>query len=231
MNPPLKMMKSVMMLPAYSHKRHFHLQVAMLLTCLSQQQVLNPRGEANRILIWHHHLQSQYSEERKAHVKASSVSGSANAQPVEREEGEWSDAEGSADAHGNSNIHEDIKASQEQCVQEVMETSASEGNASGVTVDTVSAAEKSHTPLRLEQILSDQKGNISRNSEGNAKGDISVDRQEEPGLLPKQREVKGIEASYALKCANNPGKRKIDEQKEAMLGKKRNRKTMFFGGC
>ncbi|KAE8704419.1 alcohol dehydrogenase-like 7 [Hibiscus syriacus] len=202
------------------------------------------------------------NEERKAHVEASPVSGSANAQPVEREEGEWSDAEGSADAHGNSNIHEEIKASLEQCVQEVMETGASgvtvdsvsatekshsplrleqhlsdqkgnnsrnsEGNALGLTVDTVSATEKSHTPLRLEQIPSDQKGNISRNSEGKAKGDISVDRQEEPGLLPKQREVKGIEASYALKCANNPGKRKIDEQKEAMLGKKRNRKTMFL---
>ncbi|GMI64866.1 hypothetical protein like AT4G30100 [Hibiscus trionum] len=205
---------------------------------------------------------SSNSEEKKAYIEASPVSGSANAQPVEREEGEWSDAEGSADPHGNSNMHEEIKASQEQCVQKVMETSASgvtvdtvsatekshsplrleknlsdqkgnnsqisEGNASRVTVNTVSATEKSHTPLRLEQNLSDQKGNNSQNSEGNAKGDISVDRLEEPGLVPRQKEVKGIEASYALKCANNPGKRKIDEQKEAMLGKKRNRKTMFL---
>ncbi|KAK9026431.1 hypothetical protein V6N11_039270 [Hibiscus sabdariffa] len=205
---------------------------------------------------------SSNSEETKAHIEASPVLGSANAQPVEREEGEWSDAEASADPHGNSNMHEEIKASQEQCVQKVMETSASgvivdtvsateksisplrlekylsdqkdnnsrnsEGNASGLTVDTVSATQKSHTSFRFEQNLSDQKSNNSRNSEGNAKGNISVDRQEEPGLVPKLREVKGIEASYALKCANNPGKRKIDQQKEAMLGKKRNRKTMFL---
>ncbi|XP_022768303.1 helicase sen1-like isoform X3 [Durio zibethinus] len=98
----------------------------------------------------------------------------------------------------------------------------------GVTVNTVNATENSHSPLRLDQTLNDQKGNNGQNSEGNGKGDISIDGQEEPGLLPKQREVKGIEASHALKCANNPGKRKIDQQKEAMLGKKRNRKTMFL---
>ncbi|XVE95339.1 hypothetical protein REPUB_Repub02eG0088500 [Reevesia pubescens] len=157
----------------------------------------------------------------KAHVTASSVLGSANA--VEREEGEWSDAEGSADAYGNNNLHEEVKASQEQGVQEVMGSSAS-----GATVDSVGAIENSHSPLRLDQDLNDQKGNNGRNSEGNGKGDLSIDGQEEPGLAPKQREVKGIEASHALKCANNPGKRKIDQQKEAMLGKKRNRKTMFL---
>nr|KYP63681.1 putative helicase DDB-G0274399 [Cajanus cajan] len=51
---------------------------------------------------------------------------------------------------------------------------------------------------------------------------------EEPTLIPKQKEVKGIEASHALRCANNPGKRKIDQRKEEMLGKKRNRQTMFL---
>ncbi|KAK6257400.1 hypothetical protein QUC31_000859 [Theobroma cacao] len=161
--------------------------------------------------------------ETKAHAAASFVLGPANAQAVEREEGEWSDAEGSADAYGNSSLLEEVKASQEQGVPEVMDSSAS-----GVTVESVSATEKSHSPLRMDQILNDQKGNNSRNSEGNGKGDVSIDGQEDPGLVPKQREVKGIEASHALKCANNPGKRKIDQQKEAMLGKKRNRKTMFL---
>ncbi|XP_061363998.1 uncharacterized ATP-dependent helicase C29A10.10c-like isoform X2 [Gastrolobium bilobum] len=51
---------------------------------------------------------------------------------------------------------------------------------------------------------------------------------EEPSLAPKQKEVKGIEASHALRCANNLGKRKIDQRKEEMLGKKRNRQTMFL---
>ncbi|XWS25262.1 hypothetical protein CRYUN_Cryun27aG0054200 [Craigia yunnanensis] len=166
---------------------------------------------------------SNNSGETKALVAASFVSGFANAQAVEREEGEWSDAEGSADAYGNNSMHEEVKASQEQGVQEVMDSSAS-----GVTLESVSAAENSHSPLRLDKNLNDQKGNSGRNSEGNGKGDISIDGQEESGLVPKQREVKGIEASHALKCANNPGKRKIDQQKEAMLGKKRNRRTMFL---
>ncbi|KAL3008525.1 hypothetical protein AAZX31_07G035900 [Glycine max] len=51
---------------------------------------------------------------------------------------------------------------------------------------------------------------------------------EEPPLIPKPKEVKGIEASHALRCANNPVKRKIDQRKEEMLGKKRNRQTMFL---
>ncbi|XVF64744.1 hypothetical protein PTKIN_Ptkin09bG0191700 [Pterospermum kingtungense] len=161
-----------------------------------------------------------HSGETKAHVAASLVSGFANTQAVEREEGEWSDAEGSAAAYGNNSLHDEVK---EQGVREVMDSSAL-----GVTLESVSVAANSHFPLRMDQNLNDQKGNSDRNLEGNGRGDVSMDGLEEPGLVPKQREVKGIEASYALKCANNPGKRKIDEQKELMLGKKRNRKTMFL---
>nr|XP_012574080.2 uncharacterized ATP-dependent helicase C29A10.10c-like isoform X2 [Cicer arietinum] len=51
---------------------------------------------------------------------------------------------------------------------------------------------------------------------------------EEPNLAPKQKEVKGIEASHALRPATIPGKRKIDQRKEEMLGKKRSRQTMFL---
>ncbi|OMO85814.1 putative helicase MAGATAMA 3 [Corchorus capsularis] len=162
---------------------------------------------------------SNNSGETKANAATSFISGSANAQTVEREEGEWSDAEGSADGR----LHEEVKASQEQVIQEVMDSSAL-----GVTVENVGAAENSHSPLRTDQNLSDQKGNSGRNSETNGKVDTSMNGQEESVLVPKQREVKGIEAIHALKCANNPGKRKIDQQKEAMLGKKRNRKTMFL---
>ncbi|KAJ1699268.1 hypothetical protein LUZ63_007780 [Rhynchospora breviuscula] len=44
-----------------------------------------------------------------------------------------------------------------------------------------------------------------------------------------KREVKGVEASYALKFANNPMKRpRIDEQKEEKLGKRRPRQTVFI---
>ncbi|KAK8579917.1 hypothetical protein V6N12_070216 [Hibiscus sabdariffa] len=134
--------------------------------------------------------------ETKAHLPASSVSGSTKAQAAEREAGEWSNAEGSADV---------VKTSQEQGVNEAMDSSAS-----GMLIKSVSATETNHSPLKLDQCLNDQKGNSSRNSEGSGKGDIP------------------IEASHALRCANNLGKRNIDEQKEAMLGKKRNRKTMFL---
>ncbi|KAK8691905.1 hypothetical protein V6N13_075398 [Hibiscus sabdariffa] len=157
---------------------------------------------------------SFYRMETKAHLPASSVSGSTKAQAAEREEGEWSNAEGSADI---------VKTSQEQGVNEAMDSSAS-----GMIIKSVSATETNHSPLKLDQCLNDQKGTCSRNSEGSGKGDIPIDDLEEPGLVPKQREVKGIEASHALRCANNLGKRNIDEQKEAMLGKKRNRKTMFL---
>ncbi|MBA0864944.1 hypothetical protein Goshw_007548 [Gossypium schwendimanii] len=167
---------------------------------------------------------SNNSRETKGHVAASSVSASTNAQAAEREEGEWSDAEDSADASGNNSIHEDVKASQKRAINEVMDHSS----ASGMIIQSVSATENNHSPLKPDQFLNDQMGNSSQNSEGSGKGDIPIDGQEEPGLVSKQREVKGIEASHTLKCTNNLGKRKIDQQKEAMLGKKRNRKTMFL---
>ncbi|KAG4201260.1 hypothetical protein ERO13_A05G267700v2 [Gossypium hirsutum] len=166
---------------------------------------------------------SNNSRETKGLVAASSVSASTNAQAGERE-GEWSDAEDSADASGSNSIHEEVKASQKRAINEVMDHSS----ASGMIIQSVSATENNHSPLKLDQFLNDQMGNSSQNSEGSGKGDITIDGQEESGLVSKQREVKGIEASHTLRCGNNLGKRKIDQQKEAMLGKKRNRKTMFL---
>lgn len=51
---------------------------------------------------------------------------------------------------------------------------------------------------------------------------------QEQGLRVKPREVKGIEASHAIKCSNTTVKIKMDQHKEAMLGKKRNRQTVFL---
>lgn len=45
----------------------------------------------------------------------------------------------------------------------------------------------------------------------------------------RSKVVKGVEANYALKLANNPAKRsKLDEHKVAMLGKKRARQTVLI---
>jgi senataxin len=166
-------------------------------------------------------------------ASSSLVPASAEAPSVEREEGEWSDAEGSADAYGNISLGELGRASQEQGTSEVRDCFAS-----GVAVDNISSAVKisqsvkdensSHTSLELDPDPNDQKSHNSRNSESNARGDASLDGHEEPGLVPKQREVKGIEASHAFKCANILGKRKIDQKKVEMLGKKRSRQTMFL---
>ncbi|KAL7116642.1 hypothetical protein ACP275_03G017000 [Erythranthe tilingii] len=61
------------------------------------------------------------------------------------------------------------------------------------------------------------------------KDETSIDGPEDSAPAPKQREIRGIEANHALKYANNLGKRqKFDQQKEAMLGKKRSRQTMFL---
>ncbi|CBI19136.3 unnamed protein product, partial [Vitis vinifera] len=121
-------------------------------------------------------------------------------QTVEREEGEWSDDESSANVYGSS----------------IFESTKEENN--------------SHASVTLDPDTHDQRSNSSRNSEGNGKGDVGpMDGQEEPGLVPKLKEVKGVEASFAVKCANNPGKKhKLDQHKEAMLGKKRTRQTVFL---
>lgn len=156
------------------------------------------------------------------------VSGSRDAQSVEREEGEWSDAEGSADMNGGV-LHKQLKTSQEQGLlspsRDVSENNSCNTKISDSTVDKSS----NHVPSTSDPEPNDRKSNSIQNTESNVKVDTSTDNvQEESGLLPKQREVKGIEASHALKCANNPGKRKIDQHLEAKLGKKRNRQTMFL---
>lgn len=177
-------------------------------------------------------LLSKLINDEEMRASSSLVQGSAEAPSVEREEGEWSDAEGSADAYGNNSLSAPVKASQEQGTSEVRDLFASslpaDNISSGVKMSqSIKDESSSHASLGLDPELNDQKVINSRNSEGNAKGDASLDGQEEPGLVPKQREVKGIQATPAIKCAN-PGKRKIDHKREEMLGKKRNRQTMFL---
>ncbi|KAM7257179.1 hypothetical protein ACFE04_012920 [Oxalis oulophora] len=140
------------------------------------------------------------------------VFGPTNVPAVEKEEGEWSDAE---DELSKPEKQHGLPAPQ------MIDNSSVK----------ITMAENSsdQASVGLDNDSNDQKSNQNQSSEGNAAtGDVSVDSQKESGFVPKQREVKGVEAIHALKCANNPGKRRIDQQKEAMLGKKRNRQTMFL---
>ncbi|KAF7843586.1 putative ATP-dependent helicase C29A10.10c-like isoform X1 [Senna tora] len=153
---------------------------------------------------------SRSNKDEDVRVIESAVLSSANLQTMEREEGEWSDAEGSADVNGSNDLLQQSQALEEQAISR-----AADG--------CVAVASES-----LELDPSEQKSNSIQNSEISVKNEASMDVQDEPSLVPKQKEVKGIEASHALRCANNPGKRKIDQRKEEMLGKKRNRQTMFL---
>ncbi|KAJ9181814.1 hypothetical protein P3X46_005868 [Hevea brasiliensis] len=164
---------------------------------------------------------------------SSLISVSADPGAVEREEGEWSDIEGSADASAGNSLHVLGKASQDQGKFELMQFSASDTgieNISGSTkvVDNNRFEISGCASQGLDQCLNDQKSNSIQHSDSNANGDGSMDGQEETALIPKAREVKSVEANHALKYANNIGKRKIDQHKEAMLGKKRNRQTMLI---
>lgn len=101
----------------------------------------------------------------------------------------------------------------------------------GVSSDDSKVTEKGCSTVGLD-VASDsglQKRNVNLSSEGSGKDSASIDGgPQEQGLTVKQRETKGVEASHAIKCANTTVKRKWDQQKETMLGKKRNRQTMFL---
>ncbi|CAB4297605.1 unnamed protein product [Prunus armeniaca] len=173
---------------------------------------------------------SKSSKDEDVKPVPSLASASANAPSAEREEGEWSDdAEGSAEAYGSGSLHEG-KTSQVQGKSGVIVGCASavspDGSSCNMKIsESLKDENSSHTSLGFDH---DQNSNSSRNLDSNAKGQASMECQEEPGLVPKQEKVKGIEASHAVKCATNPMKRKINQLNEAKLGKKRNRQTMFL---
>lgn len=151
---------------------------------------------------------------------------SSNPHAVEKEEGEWSDAEGSTDANRNSNMHEDL-ASGNVVLQEnhvgTGDTVVAGDDVSQFSED-VKGENNDIASLELDPDINDRKSNSSRNSESN-----STNGLEDSALALKQKETKGVEASYALKLANNPAKRpRVDQYKEVQLGKRRSRQTMFL---
>ncbi|GMH20618.1 hypothetical protein Nepgr_022459 [Nepenthes gracilis] len=180
---------------------------------------------------------SKENEDNKKNGTTFVDSGDVDSQAFEREEGEWSDGDSYADAHGNSSQHETPvgchEASREQGMAGGIDHSASgpsvEKTSSNVSTVEVHKIENSSSPSRLNRDLHDLECSSSQNFDASAEGNIFIDGQKDPQLVPKRKEVKGVEASYALKCANNIGKKhKIDQHKEAMLGKKRGRQTMFL---
>ncbi|GMH19011.1 hypothetical protein Nepgr_020852 [Nepenthes gracilis] len=170
-------------------------------------------------------------------VKIFVDSGLMNTRAAEREEGECSNGDCFTDVYG-SNI--ECEAPADGCSEALQE----EGIAGGTDHSTsrasvektsrnVSATElcnndKSNPSANLNGDLNDLECSSSQNLDAYAEGNASMDGKEDQEL-PKRKEVKGVEATYALKCANNIGKmNKLDHHKEAMLGKKRNRQTMFL---
>ncbi|KAK8921098.1 putative helicase MAGATAMA 3 [Platanthera zijinensis] len=134
--------------------------------------------------------------------KVVEVAGTKDAQPVEKEEGEWSDMEGNADADVSNGCKGQEKAI-ENDTDEVM-----------LDVNNDSLIRTISNDVLLDAIK-DAKG-----SEGILKADILSDVQEELSGV-KRKEVRGIEATHALRLANhNPSKRsKYDEKREQKLGK------------
>lgn len=158
-------------------------------------------------------------------IKASPIiqSGLSDVQDVEKEEGEWSDAEGSVDAYKRSVLNEDSSGASDKQVLEKNTVDMIESNVPVGSVDNISP---NHGNVKNENGGPPAEKNLETNDK---KGDASMDGPEESASVPKQREVRGIEAIHALKYGNSLGKRpKLDHQKEAMLGKKRSRQTMFL---
>ncbi|KAK9080810.1 hypothetical protein SSX86_000568 [Deinandra increscens subsp. villosa] len=113
--------------------------------------------------------------------------------------------------------------------------SQSNGEQKRVT-DTNSAVEKEEGEWLDNECLNDV--NMSSNVNNNLKGvnsnhvllgtDAASD-DKKGNTSPKRREIRGNEATHALKLATDPRKRPgSNQQKEVMPGKKRIRKTMFL---
>ncbi|KAH6827842.1 P-loop containing nucleoside triphosphate hydrolases superfamily protein [Perilla frutescens var. hirtella] len=158
-------------------------------------------------------------------MKASPIiqSGLLDAPDVEKEEGEWSDAEGSVDAYKRTVLREDSSGASDKQVSEKSTVEMIESNVLTGGVDNISP---NHGSVKNENGGPPSGQNPETNDK---KSDASTDGLEESAPAQKQREVRGIEANHALKYGNSLGKRpKLDQQKEAMLGKKRSRQTMFL---
>ncbi|KAF8779693.1 hypothetical protein HU200_002445 [Digitaria exilis] len=150
-------------------------------------------------------------------------------QEVEREEGEWSDADGISENAGSSVSNKDELVGTAS-THEKKESQDSEPHLikSGDVSKDDTAAECSDAEMAdasIDQVLrgptaSENTQNLE--CKGNQPGD-------DLDACNRSKDVKGVEANYALKFASNPAKRpKLNEHKEAMLGKKRARQTVFI---
>ncbi|XP_078436793.1 uncharacterized protein LOC144707525 [Wolffia australiana] len=117
---------------------------------------------------------------------------------AEREEGEWSDVEDGAN-------HE----------EESSNTESDQGKGDNSSKEPTKTVDNA-----CSNVSSGQEGSTS---DSNSKGLEDTPSEEKPKVL------KGVEANHAIRMVNNFGKRpKPDEHKEAMLGKRRNRQTVFL---
>ncbi|KAL3592342.1 hypothetical protein D5086_010982 [Populus alba] len=106
---------------------------------------------------------------------------------VEREEGEWSDAEDTANVCAGNSMHEKGKASQFQGMSEVEGTSVMVSmnvSSSVKVIDNTKAESCDRVSPGLDQGQNDYKNNGSRNSNGNANDDVCMDGQEEIASVP-----------------------------------------------
>uniref|UniRef100_A0A0E0M547 Cytochrome b561 domain-containing protein n=1 Tax=Oryza punctata TaxID=4537 RepID=A0A0E0M547_ORYPU len=150
-------------------------------------------------------------------------------QAVEREEGEWSDADVASDTAGSSvsNKEESAGTATTQVKRDSQESEPT-GVKSGNMIKDEAAAEPSDT-----EMMDVPKDPVVRGPLGFESMKNLENKGTQPGddsdLSNKAKDVRGVEANYALKFASNPSKRpKLDEHKEAMLGKKRARQTVFI---
>ncbi|KAL9257030.1 putative ATP-dependent helicase C29A10.10c, partial [Drosera capensis] len=152
-----------------------------------------------------------------------------NSQDVDREEGEWSDGERSANACASNSRYEIACNSYNKASEDVVMDSGNDFSGSGGLADESSSYVNNHSSAQTDMNLQDVEGSNNNILDANAEADASIDSLDDRESVSKRKELKGVEASYALKCANNIGKKhNIDQQKQAMLGKKRNRQTMFL---
>jgi senataxin len=146
----------------------------------------------------------------------------------EREEGEWSDADVISDNTRSSVSNKDeltgtasthVKKEYQESEPILKSGAVVKDYTAAETCDTL-MADASKDPVICGSTVS--KSIKVLECKGNQPGD-DLDPNN------KLKDVRGVEANYALKFVNNPAKRpKLDEHKEAMLGKKRARKTVFI---
>lgn len=147
--------------------------------------------------------------------KVVEIAGMKEEQSVEKEEGEWSDMEGNADvdvSKWNKGQEKAIENGPDEVILDMNNDSVVPSSSNDGALDTTKDAKVSDSSF---------------------KGDTLSDIQEEVSGAIKRKEVRGIEATHALRLANhNPSKRaKYDEEKEQKLGKlgKTRPKTILVG--